>query len=511
MLGTRPEKGRAMENKQTRRSKAWLKAAVVCLVLLIAAVGAFLAWVQASRGPKGEGVWEVVERMLEDGWHERLRDLGVDGVAEAVKYAEVKALASEAAGLVESVYTEAAGFTGPSRLDLARPMWGDGRALAPLPEFYPSDEALRSGSDRSLELAQEREMLERVRAVEVFEGGLLDPRSRTNPGLVHPSEARAVSILLSLAYVEAIEGGDEAGAIEAFGAMQGWALLLLEASDWHEQAAAVFMADSSRLVFDTIELGLMTESLVAGLLSALAPIDAAEYRVRILQNAPVGELISLAGSSGWGRYGPSVYGDDGRVKFAVAAKCRFRPVETMPYSPVEIESPGFGGRHATMAEIAEYFRARADESEDVFRSSRRERGENADNTWTPMQLEGVVFPSGLNGMWHTPLLARRGLDELELMRGALELVLAIEVYRSREGGPPDSLGDLTPRVLASAPVNPWNSAGAFGYRADADSRYGYRLWIPAEYDPNFGNRRPIGPAHLEYAGGEYAIVPRATR
>lgn len=500
-----------MDGMQERRKRSGLKALLACLVVVLAGVGVFVAMVQASRGPKGEGVWEIVERLLEEGWNERLRNLGVDGVAEAEKYAEVKALASEAAELVESVYTEAAGFTGPRRLDLARPMWGDGGALAPLPEFYPSVEALRNGSDRSLELAQDREIIERVRAVEDFEGGLLDPRSRTNPELVHPSEARAVSILLSLAYVEAIEGGDEAGAIEAFGAMQGWTLLLLEASDWHEHAAAVFIADSSRLVFDTIELGLMTESFAAGLLGALAPIDAAEYRVRILQNAAVGEVISLAGSSGWGRYGPSVYGDDGRVKFGAAAKCWFRPVETTPYSTVEIESPGFGGRHATAAEIAEYIGARADESEDVFRSSRRERGENADNTWTPMQVDGVVFPSGLNTMWHTPLLRRRGLDELELMRGSLELVLAIEVHRTREGGPPGSLGELTRSVLASLPENPWNNDGAFGYALDGASPYGYRLWIPAEYDLRSSYKRPVGPAHLDYLDGEYLIVPRATR
>ncbi len=502
-----------MESRQTRRSKAWLKAAVVCLVLLIAAVGAFLAWVQASRGPKGDGVWGVVERMIEQRWSDRLDELGSDGVEAAARYARAKALASDAASIVDSLHTEAAGFTGPSRLDLTRPMWeaGEGSKLAPLPEFYPSETALRDGAVRSLQVARDNGVFERILAVSELEGALLDPRPQTNPGLIQTAEARSIALLLSLAFVEAVERGDEAGAIEAFDVMQRWAAVLVRSGDWNEHAAKVFMSACAGIVFDTIELGLMTESLASGLLDALAPIDAAALRVRMLQSAAGNEIIILAAGVDWGEEGDSVYGPDGRVHFSAAAEAVFLPVETSLYSPVELTSPGIGGRHATLTEIAEYFRNRAEQSEDAFGPQRYAREPDADDRWTPLTLDGVVFPSGLELSWFTPQLGRRSLDELELLLRSLETVLAIEVYRAREGGPPDELGDLAPGILASVPVNPWNNAGAFEYRAGADSPYGYRLWIPAEYDPRSSYKRAVGPGGLDYSDGEFLIVPRATR
>ncbi|MCC5787420.1 MAG: hypothetical protein JJU33_12050 [Phycisphaerales bacterium] len=495
-----------------KRSRAWLKAAVVCLVLFVAVVGVFLAMVQASRGPKGEGVWEIVERLLDERWSDRMDELD-DGEAASARYAEAKKLASDAATLVELVYTEPAGFTGPSRLELARPMWGagDGSRLAPLPQYYPSEAALRDGAARSLAMSRERGMLETIREVSGFEGALLDPRPDTTPGLVQSAEAWALSLLLSLEFVEAIERGDEIGAIEAFDAMQRWAAVLVRSGDWNEHAATAFTAACARLVFDTVELGLMTESLAAGLLGAIAPIDAAASRVRLLESAAGNEIIVLAAGVDWGEQGDSVYGSDGRVNYYAAAESVFRPFETSLYSVVEITSPGIGQRHATLTEIAEYFRFRADQSEEAFRPQRHAREPDADDRWTPLVRDGVVFPSGLELSWFTPQLGRRSLDELELMLRSLEAVLAIEVYRARKGEPPDALRDLVPGVLASVPVNPWNNAGAFGYRVDGDSPYGYRLWIPAEYDPSSSYKRPVGPGHMVYSDGGFLIVPRATR
>ena len=82
-------------------------------------------------------------------------------------------------------------------------------------------------------------------------------------------------------------------------------------------------------------------------------------------------------------------------------------------------------------------------------------------------LLGILLPAvGKAGQVH---------DQHGLELAATRIMLAIEIYRGREGRPPASLADLCPGILRELPADPF-TRGPLIYSREAESPLGYRLY-----------------------------------
>lgn len=140
----------------------------------------------------------------------------------------------------------------------------------------------------------------------------------------------------------------------------------------------------------------------------------------------------------------------------------------------EPASPGLFSRHANAEQAAgahlKLTRALADRSS----APRFERAEQlAFDEDAERYLLPARFGESLLASVDTALEA---IDRAAFFDASMRTVLAIEVYRSKNGRLPASLEDLSPDLLDASPIDPWSPDGRFGYRRDSSSSIGYVLW-----------------------------------
>lgn len=504
-----------MERRASRlRAVAWLFAALVIAAIVV--LGGALVIADRSRGPAGPGLAQILETKAYEHRQRTLQDRGVSDAMASQLYFELGELVLELAEVTRAIYGPPPhpDWHFPSLRDVV-PIWEP--SLYPrLPENFDAQrdyEASRESNAAFLALARQRGVLDTLLEIDRFRGAYAHPEvSHRSRSTLSGVESSVIASLLGMAYIEAVESGDEAGAVAAMQALTNAGAVfamsgLRYTSPWYP------MQTQSWLVRSTIELGLMTPTLARSMLDQMEPIDVADLRVRVAQVAVFDKLRWIADSErGFTRHEP-IYGADGRVRFAQALRSVFRSVPARPNSPFAIPRIGFEKRHATLEELADLLETYADASKLYFTTRRADRRADMLPAALPRGASGTAYPIGLEAFWMRTSRTRNSLDEIELLQFATVVLLAIEVYRGEHGGPPASLDDLVPGVLPFVPRNPWSYGGEWRYAVDEKSPLGYRLTITSEPGPHAEGRIPGEESYqlwtMALHKSEYFIMPSA--
>ncbi len=494
------------------RFAVWL---MVCLVVAaVLAIGGALVIADRSRGPAGPGVEQIMETWAHEHWQRTLQDRGVPEARALRLYRELGGHMRELRGIVRVAYGPPSypGWDLPSLLHVV-PIWEPSR-FSHLPENFNETfdyEKGRKNNAAYLQMARDEGVLGTLLEIERFRGASVrSPGSNMVRDPVTSAEASLVASLLGVAYIEAVEAGDETGAAAAAQALTDAALVFAEMGPWH--ASPTYPINTrSWLVRSTIELGLMTPSLARSLLDQKEPVDVVEMRLSGARLFIVNDLQWIAEGGMSNRNYRTLYGVDGRIRFMPALQSVFRSVPVKEDTSLALPRIGITERHATLEEFAEYLDKYAEACEAYFVSSRADRRLDMLLATPQTQMAGVAFPVGTELLWLRMARFRDSVDEIELLQNTTVIALAIEVYRGEHGEPPASLEDLVPGVLGALPRNTWNNGGDWLYAPDAKSPLGYKLTIPNTIGPHaegvLPGEWPYQPGVFSYHESEFYIMP----